>query len=77
VFSIYRYDPDSSSPPKMQSYPVDLNEFSPKLLLFLRISIIIWLVCRCGPMVLDALIKIKSEQDATLTFRRLNFKKDM
>jgi succinate dehydrogenase / fumarate reductase, iron-sulfur subunit len=24
----------------------------------------------CGPMVLDALIKIKSEQDATLTFRR-------
>jgi hypothetical protein len=25
---------------------------------------------RCGPMVLDALIKIKSEQDASLTFRR-------
>jgi len=24
----------------------------------------------CGPMVLDALIKIKSEQDASLTFRR-------
>jgi succinate dehydrogenase / fumarate reductase, iron-sulfur subunit len=24
----------------------------------------------CGPMVLDALIKIKSEEDATLTFRR-------
>jgi len=24
----------------------------------------------CGPMVLDALIKIKSEQDSTLTFRR-------
>jgi succinate dehydrogenase (ubiquinone) iron-sulfur subunit len=24
----------------------------------------------CGPMVLDALIKIKNEQDATLTFRR-------
>jgi succinate dehydrogenase / fumarate reductase iron-sulfur subunit len=24
----------------------------------------------CGPMVLDALIKIKSEQDPTLTFRR-------
>jgi len=24
----------------------------------------------CGPMVLDALIKIKTEQDATLTFRR-------
>ena len=25
---------------------------------------------RCGPMVLDALIKIKNEQDPTLTFRR-------
>ena len=25
---------------------------------------------KCGPMVLDALIKIKSEQDSTLTFRR-------
>jgi len=25
---------------------------------------------KCGPMVLDALIKIKNEQDATLTFRR-------
>jgi len=27
-------------------------------------------VDRCGPMVLDALIKIKNEMDATLTFRR-------
>lgn len=26
--------------------------------------------CRCGPMVLDALIKIKNEMDPTLTFRR-------
>lgn len=25
---------------------------------------------KCGPMVLDALIKIKDEQDSTLTFRR-------
>ena len=24
----------------------------------------------CGPMVLDALFKIKNEQDPTLTFRR-------
>ena len=24
----------------------------------------------CGPMVLDALVKIKNEQDSTLTFRR-------
>jgi succinate dehydrogenase (ubiquinone) iron-sulfur subunit len=24
----------------------------------------------CGPMILDALIKVKNEQDATLTFRR-------
>ena len=27
-------------------------------------------VDQCGPMVLDALIKIKNEQDSTLTFRR-------
>ena len=25
---------------------------------------------KCGPMVLDALIKIKNEMDPTLTFRR-------
>lgn len=25
---------------------------------------------QCGPMVLDAILKIKNEQDATLTFRR-------
>ena len=25
---------------------------------------------KCGPMVLDALLKIKNEQDSTLTFRR-------
>lgn len=25
---------------------------------------------KCGPMVLDALVKIKNEQDSTLTFRR-------
>ena len=25
---------------------------------------------KCGPMVLDALIKMKSEQDSSLTFRR-------
>ena len=27
----------------------------------------------CGPMVLDALIKIKNEQDSTLTFRHIYF----
>lgn len=27
-------------------------------------------IYRCGPMVLDALIKIKNEMDPTLTFRR-------
>ena len=25
---------------------------------------------QCGPMVLDAVVKIKNEQDPTLTFRR-------
>jgi succinate dehydrogenase / fumarate reductase, iron-sulfur subunit len=49
-FHIYRYDPDSSENPRLDTFEVDLD--------------------RCGPMVLDALIKIKDEMDSTLTFRR-------
>jgi succinate dehydrogenase / fumarate reductase iron-sulfur subunit len=49
-FRIYRWDPDSREPPRIDSYDVDLDN--------------------CGPMVLDALIKIKNEVDSTLTFRR-------
>ncbi len=49
-FRIYRFDPESSEPPRIDTYEVDLD--------------------RCGSMVLDALIKIKNEVDATLTFRR-------
>jgi len=49
-FSIYRFNPDDNSPPRIDVYEVDLNE--------------------CGPMVLDALIKIKNDIDPTLTFRR-------
>lgn len=50
TFEIYRYNPDESDAPRIDSYTIDLAE--------------------CGPMVLDALIKIKSELDSTLTFRR-------
>ena len=49
-FKIYRYNPDDSSNPRIDTYLIDLDN--------------------CGPMVLDALIKIKSEIDPTLTFRR-------
>ena len=49
-FKVYRYDPDSGSNPRVDTYDVDLDT--------------------CGPMVLDELIKIKSEIDTTLTFRR-------
>jgi succinate dehydrogenase / fumarate reductase iron-sulfur subunit len=49
-FKIYRYDPDTKSNPRFDTYEVDLDS--------------------CGPMVLDALIKIKNETDTTLTFRR-------
>jgi succinate dehydrogenase / fumarate reductase iron-sulfur subunit len=49
-FQVYRWDPDSPAPPRVDSYDVDLD--------------------RCGPMVLDALIKIKNEVDSTVTFRR-------
>ena len=47
---IYRYDPDSSDNPRIDTYEIDLE--------------------KCGPMVLDALIKVKNEMDPTLTFRR-------
>jgi len=50
VFKIYRFDPDSSENPRLDSYEVDMDS--------------------CGPMVLDALIKIKNEIDSTLSFRR-------
>ena len=49
-FRIYRWDPDSTDPPRVDCYDIDLD--------------------RCGPMVLDALIKIKNEVDSTVTFRR-------
>ena len=50
TFRIYRFDPESSERPRVDTYEVDLDT--------------------CGPMVLDALIKIKNEVDSTLTFRR-------
>ena len=49
-FNIYRYNPDSSDNPSLDTYYIDTKA--------------------CGPMVLDALIKIKDEVDSTLTFRR-------
>jgi len=49
-FQVYRYDPDNSKNPRLDTYEVDMDT--------------------CGPMVLDALIKIKNEMDSTLTFRR-------
>ena len=50
TFKVYRYDPDSTDNPRLDTFEVDLDT--------------------CGPMVLDALIKIKDEIDSTLTFRR-------
>ena len=47
---IYRYDPDSSENPHIDTFEIDRDD--------------------CGPMVLDAIIKIKNEQDSSLTFRR-------
>ncbi len=49
-FRIYRWNPDDSENPRVDTYFVDLDD--------------------CGPMVLDALIWIKSKIDPTLTFRR-------
>ena len=50
LVQVYRWDPDQSEAPKLQSYSVDLDN--------------------CGPMMLDVLLKIKDEQDASLTLRR-------
>jgi succinate dehydrogenase / fumarate reductase, iron-sulfur subunit len=47
---IYRYDPERSAKPHIETFELDLNQ--------------------CGPMVLDALIKLKAEADGSLTFRR-------
>jgi len=47
---IYRWNPEKTENPKIDTYIVDQK--------------------KCGPMVLDALIKIKNEIDSTLTFRR-------
>ena len=47
---VYRYDPEKSENPRVDTYTVDTEA--------------------CGPMVLDALLKIKNEVDPTLTFRR-------
>ncbi len=49
-FRIYRWDPDSGEPPRIDTYYIDQAD--------------------CGPMILDAMIKIKNEVDPTLTFRR-------
>lgn len=49
-FKIYRFDPDNSENPQLDTYVINTDE--------------------CGPMVLDALLKIKDEIDSTLTFRR-------
>jgi len=50
AFKIYRWNPDDTANPRVDTYDVDMDS--------------------CGPMVLDALIKIKNEIDPTLTFRR-------
>ena len=53
-FKIYRWDPEHVGPVQQKPY---LSTYPIDL-------------NSCGPMVLDALIKIKDEQDPTLTFRR-------
>jgi succinate dehydrogenase / fumarate reductase, iron-sulfur subunit len=49
-FRIYRWSPDDTENPRVDTYYVDTDD--------------------CAPMVLDALIWIKSKIDPTLTFRR-------
>lgn len=60
----------AAKPPLMKSFKIyrwnpDTPEEKPKLVDY-QVNL-----NECGPMVLDALLKIKNEQDSTLTFRRL------
>jgi len=50
AFRIYRFDPHSDQPPRVDTFELDM--------------------AACGPMVLDALLKIKNEIDPTLALRR-------
>lgn len=82
-FKIYRWDPDQpGQKPHLATFTVNLDEYvSPPH----AHACCLWVSylgpqqpprcqplfpCRCGPMILDALLKIKNEQDPTLTFRR-------
>ena len=49
-FRIYRWDPENTSNPQMDTFEIDRDH--------------------CGPMVLDALVKITDQIDPTLAFRR-------
>jgi succinate dehydrogenase / fumarate reductase iron-sulfur subunit len=49
-FRVYRWNPDDTANPRVDTYFIDRDD--------------------CAPMVLDALIWIKSKVDSTLTFRR-------
>jgi len=49
-FRIYRWDPDTTANPSLDTYEIDLDH--------------------CGPMVLDALVKINDQIDPTLSYRR-------
>ena len=70
---IYRYDPDTGGEPTIQKYEVRSTwgsfDFS------VTRSSVLTLLCtqvdlnQCGPMTLDLLLKIKNEQDSTLTLR--------
>eukprot|EP00960_Hanusia_phi_P075791 768467-Hanusia_phi.AAC.4 len=64
-FQIYRWDPDQSSRPTMATYPINLAECGPMVMMTDTVSVLLTLL-----EVLDALLKIKNEQDSTLTFRR-------
>ena len=85
-FKIYRWDPDHRQKPVSASQQHTHSIITRCAILFWIPSFSTITSCDirnrqylstdpvdlndCGPMVLDALIKIKSEQDPTLTFRR-------
>jgi succinate dehydrogenase / fumarate reductase, iron-sulfur subunit len=61
---------DDSGRPKQQPREFHIYRYNPEDQANPRLDIYELDLAECGPMVLDALIKIKSEVDSTLTFRR-------
>ena len=75
MFKVYRYDPDQKQQKPYIRFCIFPGLFFNTSNSFATPSNVVFStypvnVADCGPMVLDALLKIKNEMDPTLSFRR-------